>query len=67
MYDFYCNENKNQPRAKSVEVFVYVRRLSASSILVPVAYYKDYIKMKNDYHTTVSSEQNCLTCLQSPT
>lgn len=56
MYESYWDKEKKQPRTRYVEVFGYVDELISEGIPDPIAYYKDYVKMKNEERTTLLNE-----------
>ena len=57
MYDSYWDKDRKQPRSKSVEAFGYVHELISDTVPDPVAYYKDYVKKKNDEREAAFSEE----------
>ena len=57
MYDSYWDKDRKQPRSKSVEAFGYVHELISDSIPDPIAYYKNYVKRKNDEREAAFSEE----------
>lgn len=48
MYDSFWDKEKKESRTKSVMAFGYVENLISDGIPDPVAYYKDYVKQKNE-------------------
>ena len=56
MYESYWDKEKKQPRTRYVEVFGYVDELISEGIPDPIAYYKDYVKMKNEERTALLNE-----------
>ena len=57
MYDSYWDKDRKQPRSKSVEAFGYVHELISDTVPDPIAYYKDYVKKKNDEREAAFSEE----------
>lgn len=56
MYESYWDKDKKQPRAKNIESFGYVNQLISDKIPDPVAYYKEYVKKKNDERAALNNE-----------
>lgn len=48
MYESYWDKAKKQPRTRSIEAFGYAEDLISDEIPDPVAYYKEYVKQKNE-------------------
>lgn len=48
MYDSFWDKDKKQSRTKYVEGFGYIEELISDGIADPVAYYKEYVRKKND-------------------
>ncbi len=57
MYDSYWDKEKKESRNKSVMAFGYVDELISDEIPDPVAYYKDYVKQKNEERATSLAEE----------
>lgn len=57
MYDSYWDKAKKQPRSKSVEAFGYVHELISEDMPDPIAYYKDYVKKKNQERAAALAEE----------
>ena len=58
MYDSHWDKDKKQARSKSIEAFGYVDDLIAAGIPDPIAYYKEYVKRKNQERTKTLSEES---------
>ncbi len=48
MYETYWDKERKQPRSRSVESFGYVRQLVSETIPDPVAFYKEYVRKRNE-------------------
>ena len=57
MYESYWDKTKKQPRSKSIEAFGYVNNLVSEEMPDPVAYYKQYVKKKNEERTASLSDE----------
>lgn len=57
MYESYWDKEKKQPRSRHIEGFGYVDQLVSEAIPDPVAYYKAYVKKKNEERTALMAEE----------
>lgn len=57
MYETYWDKKKKQPRSKSIETFGYVDNLISDDIPDPIAYYKNYVKRKNEEKAAFLAEE----------
>lgn len=57
MYDSFWDREKKESRTKSVMAFGYVEDLISDEIPDPVAYYKDYVKQKNEERAASLAEE----------
>lgn len=57
MYDSFWDKEKKESRTKSVMAFGYVDELISDEIPDPVAYYKDYVKRKNEERAASLAEE----------
>ncbi|MCC8060020.1 MAG: IS1634 family transposase, partial [Clostridiales bacterium] len=57
MYDSFWDKEKKESRTKSVMAFGYVEDLISDEIPDPVAYYKDYVKQKNEERAASLAEE----------
>ena len=57
MYDSFWDKEKKESRTKSVEAFGYVQDLVSEDIPDPVAYYKEYVKRKNEERNKALAEE----------
>ncbi|MCD8123461.1 MAG: IS1634 family transposase [Lachnospiraceae bacterium] len=57
MYDSFWDREKKESRTKSVMAFGYVDDLISDEIPDPVAYYKDYVKKKNEERAASLAEE----------
>lgn len=48
MYETYWDKERKQPRSRSVESFGYVRQLVSETIPDPVAFYREYVRKRNE-------------------
>ena len=48
MYETYWDKERKQPRSRSVESFGYVRQLVSETVPDPVAFYKEYVRKRNE-------------------
>lgn len=58
MYESFWDKDKKQPRSRYVESFGYVNDLVSDDIPDPVAYYKEYVKKKNDEHKALVADES---------
>ena len=56
MYDSFWDKEKKESRTKSVMAFGYVEELISDEMPDPVAYYKDYVRQKNEERTASIAE-----------
>ena len=66
MYESYWDKEKKQPRSKSIESFGYVNALISDEMPDPVAYYKEYVKKKNEERTASLAEETRPRAFSSP-
>lgn len=57
MYETYWDKEKKQPRSKSIEAFGYVDELISDDIPDPVAYYKEYVKKREEERLAQYAEE----------
>ena len=57
MYESYWDKDKKQPRSRSIEAFGYVDELISDEIPDPVAYYKAYVKKKDEERAAFLAEK----------
>ncbi len=57
MYESYWDKERKQPRSKSIEAFGYVQELVTDDIPDPIAYYKDYVKKKNEERASLFADE----------
>lgn len=57
MYDSFWDKEKKESRTKSVMAFGYVDDLISDEVPDPVAYYKDYVKRKNEERAASLAEE----------
>lgn len=57
MYESYWDKEKKQPRSRNIETFGYVDVLTSDEIPDPVAYYKDYVKKREEERTAALAEE----------
>ena len=57
MYDSYWDKDLKQSRTKNVMAFGYVEDLISDEIPDPVAYYKEFVKQKNEERSAVFAEE----------
>lgn len=48
MYETHWDKDKKQPRSKSIETFGYVNELISDDIPDSIAYYKQYVKKREE-------------------
>ena len=56
MYESYWDKKKKQPRSRYIEAFGYVEQLISDEIPDPIAYYKAYVKKKNEERAASQAE-----------
>lgn len=57
MYDSFWDKEKKESRTKSVMAFGYVEELISDEMPDPVAYYKEYVRQKNEERTASVAEE----------
>lgn len=57
MYESYWDKEIKQPRSKYIESFGYVDQLVSEEIPDPIAYYKEYVKKKNEERSALLTEE----------
>lgn len=57
MYESYWDKEKKQPRSRYIEAFGYVDQLISEEIPDPIAYYKTYVKKKNEEREALLAEK----------
>ena len=58
MYDSFWDKERKESRTKNVEAFGYVQDLISEDVPDPVAYYKEYVKRKNEERKNALAEEN---------
>lgn len=66
MYDSYWDKKMKQSRTKSVMAFGYVEELISDEMPDPVAYYKEFVKQKNQERAAVFAEETRPRAFASP-
>lgn len=66
MYDSYWDKELKQSRTKNVMAFGYVEDLISDEMPDPVAYYKEFVKQKNDDRTASLAEETRPRAFASP-
>lgn len=66
MYETYWDKEKKQPRSKSIMAFGYVEELISDEIPDPVAYYKEYVNLKNTERAAALAEETRPRAFGSP-
>ena len=66
MYETHWDKNKKQPRSKSIETFGYVNELISDDIPDPVAYYKEYVKKREEERLAQYAEETRPRAFQKP-
>ena len=66
MYDSYWDKEKKESRTKSVMAFGYVEELVSDDIPDPVAYYKEYVYLKNAERAASLAEETRPRAFGSP-
>lgn len=66
MYETYWDRDKKQPRSKSIETFGYVNELVSEDIPDPVAYYKEYVKKREEERLAQYAEETRPRAFQKP-
>lgn len=57
MYESYWDKEKKQPRSRNIESFGYVENLISDKIPDPIAFYTDYVKVKNEERVRLLNEK----------
>lgn len=57
MYESHWDKDRKQPRSKNIETFGYVQELISDDIPDPVAYYKNYVKKKNEERASALADE----------
>ena len=58
MYDSFWDKERKESRTRNVEAFGYVQDLISNDIPDPIAYYKEYVKRKNEERKNALAEEN---------
>lgn len=66
MYDSYWDKEKKQSRTKNVMAFGYVEDLISEGMPDPVAYYKEFVRQKNEERAAVFSQETRPRAFASP-
>ena len=66
MYDSYWDKKMKQSRTKSVMAFGYVEELISDEMPDPVAYYKEFVKQKNQERSAAFTEETRPRAFTSP-
>ena len=66
MYETRWDKDKKQPRSKSIETFGYVNELISDDIPDPVAYYKEYVKKREEERLAQYAEETRPRAFQKP-
>ena len=66
MYETHWDKDKKQPRSKSIETFGYVNELISDDIPDPVAYYKEYVKKREEERLAQYAEETRPRAFQKP-
>lgn len=66
MYEAYWDKEKKQPRSKSIMAFGYAEELISDEIPDPVAYYKEYVSLKNAERAAALAEETRPRAFGSP-
>ena len=66
MYETHWDKDKKQPRSKSIETFGYVNELISDDIPDPVAYYKQYVKEREEERLAQYAEETRPRAFQKP-
>lgn len=66
MYDSYWDKEKKQSRSKNVMAFGYVEDLISDGLPDPVAYYKEFVRQKNEERAAVFSQETRPRAFASP-
>ena len=66
MYETYWDKEKKQPRSKNIETFGYVNELLSDDIPDPVAYYKQYVKGREEERLAQYAEETRPRAFQKP-
>lgn len=57
MYESHWDKDRKQPRSKNIETFGYVQELISDDIPDPVAYYRNYVKKKNEERAAALADE----------
>lgn len=57
MYESYWDKDIKQPRSRYIEAFGYVDQLISEEMPDPIAYYKEYVKKKNEERSALLAEE----------
>ena len=66
MYDRYWDKGKKQARSKSIQAFGYLEDLISNEMPDPVAYYKEYVRQKNEERAASAAEETRPRAFASP-
>ena len=66
MYDRYWDKEKKQARSKSIQAFGYLEDLISNEMPDPVAYYKEYVRQKNEERAASAAEETRPRAFASP-
>ena len=66
MYDRYWDKEKKQARSKSIQAFGYLEDLISDELPDPVAYYKEFVKRKNEERAASLAQENRPRAFSSP-
>lgn len=66
MYDRYWDREKKQARSKSIQAFGYLEDLISDELPDPVAYYKEFVKRKNEERAASLAQENRPRAFSSP-
>ena len=66
MYETHWDKDKKQPRSKSIETFGYVNELISDDIPDPVAYFKEYVKKRDEERLAQYAEETRPRAFQKP-
>lgn len=57
MYESHWDKDRKQPRSKNIETFGYVQELISDDMPDPVAYFKNYVKKKNEERAAALADE----------
>jgi len=66
MYESYWDKDKKQPRSRSIAAFGYVEDLISDEIPDPLAYYKEFVRQKNEERAASMAEKTRPRTFDSP-